>query len=300
MSERSLMSMTGFVSESFELAGKGGERLVYTLEIKTLNARFCEVSCRLPSGLSTLEQKIISYLKKKLIRGKVYVTIRSGADGGLNEEISPAIETVRGYLKAAEEVKSVCGISGNLTITDILSLPHVFVFEHQPMSKEQIDAFFQAFTNAVDRLIVTRIQEGEQLYNDLHERFRSCAKAIKIIGDAALSMIDIKKQKVSKLLAVVEHGDMQAKIQLEELYRVLDKIDVHEEVTRFTGHLEVVEKVLESDRREKGRRLDFILQELMREVNTITAKCSSLTISSTAVDVKVDLEKAREQIQNIV
>ena len=110
----------------------------------------------------------------------------------------------------------------------------------------------------------------------------------------------IKKKQVEQVRIEVEQGDELAKIRLEELYRMLDKIDVHEEIVRFKSHLSAFEATVQDESVDKGRRLDFTLQELMRETNTITAKCSSSAIGSIAVDIKVELEKAREQTQNIV
>ena len=113
-------------------------------------------------------------------------------------------------------------------------------------------------------------------------------------------MIQTVKNNIAEKIALVEKGDELAKLQLEDLYGVLNKIDVHEEITRFQSHLKSIDSLFANERREKGKRLDFILQELLRETNTTMAKCSNYDISSMCVDIKVELEKAREQVQNIV
>ena len=112
-------------------------------------------------------------------------------------------------------------------------------------------------------------------------------------------MTDYKK-RVDETLPKAQGGDEQAQAKLEDLYAMLNKIDVSEEITRFHSHLKAVQELLAADKLEKGKRFDFTIQELLRETNTTAAKCSSFAISSKAVDIKVALEKAREQVQNIL
>ena len=108
------------------------------------------------------------------------------------------------------------------------------------------------------------------------------------------------KQQVDQHLVLVEKSDELAKLKLQDLYAMVNKADIHEEITRFKSHLASVDTLLKSKEIDKGKRLDFILQELLRETNTVMSKCSDFDISSLGVDIKVELEKAREQVQNIV
>jgi uncharacterized protein (TIGR00255 family) len=295
-----LASMTGFSATTAELTTKEESPLILFIEIKSLNSRFFEISNRLPSGLSHLEHKLVSILKKKLIRGRVFLNIRVGAQGVLLEKIVPSVETAKGYLDAAEFIKKQCNLSGDISLADLLNFPDVFVFEKGILTQEQEQEFMNVFEQCVQEIIKSRQAEGENLRDDLQRCFASCKEKIDQVDILAIEVLEKKKEEISTTRTAADEGDEQARVHLEELYKMIDKIDVHEEVIRFKSHLNAIEKIVGDEQLDKGRRLDFTLQELMREINTVTAKCSSYPISTVAVDIKVELEKAREQAQNIV
>ncbi len=153
----------------------------------------------------------------------------------------------------------------------------------------------------IDELIEMQTKEGQALKKDIIARVAIIDKEIKAIEIAFEALMISQKQKVNEGLAGLEKDASKfAEMQKDALYAILDKIDVHEEIVRFKNHLKTLLISLESQEIEKGKRIDFILQELSREINTITAKCSDAAISSHAINIKVELEKAREQTQNIV
>ena len=135
---------------------------------------------------------------------------------------------------------------------------------------------------------------------ELESIFKACQKNIKKITELSAKLILEQKKLVTKTALAAEAGDEQARIKLEELYASLNRMDVAEEISRFSSHLSSVADLLQIKQIDKGRRFDFILQELLRETNTIASKCANYSMSSCAVDIKVDLEKVREQVQNIV
>ncbi len=292
--------MTGFSSKAVSIDAPKAGKVSLSIEMKTINSRFFEMVCKLPGALNSLEVKIQRLLQKKLRRGRLYLSVRFAEDNEAFESINPSLKHAEGYLKAAEQIKNAFGVKGELEITDLLQMPSMFVStrtELDPGDEKQILAVVET---VADLLLQARREEGDQLYNDLLKRFALCKEKMNEVKKLSDSLMDSIKKSIDEKLALAEGGDEVAKLQLEDLYAALNKADVHEEITRFNSHLQGVDALFKSDKVEKGKRLDFMLQELLRETNTTMAKCSNFDISSVCVDIKVELEKAREQTQNIV
>ena len=204
------------------------------------------------------------------------------------------------YLSAIEKIKNRFKIKGDLVISDILKLPNVLISEKSEISQKTEEELLQIIKNITDHLIESRTSEGENLKKDLDKRFSICSQKMDQIKILFNKLMKKQKESIKKTVILSKNGDEEAKLKLDELYSTLNKIDIHEEIIRFKSHLESIKKVMKDDFVEKGKRMDFILQELVRESNTVLAKCSSFDISSISVDVKVELEKAREQTQNLV
>lgn len=295
-----LTSMTGFGTKTIELALKKGGSISVSVEIKSLNSRFFEATCKLPSSLGHLEVDIINLCKKKMVRGRVFLTIRIAGDGAILETLVPTYKSIEAYLDIAKNIKKKYKVSGELTISDLITLPNVFSFEKEALAQKEEAAILAAVDGALDALHKTRLVEGKTLMVELEAIFKACQKNIKKITDLSVKLIAEQKKIVTKTTLQAEAGDEQARIKLEELYSTLNRMDVAEEISRFSSHLTSVAEVLQVKQLEKGKRFDFILQELLRETNTIASKCANFSMSSCAVDIKVDLEKVREQVQNIV
>ena len=295
-----LVSMTGFSSTTCSLTLQNGKTLSFTVELKTINTRFFEALCKLPSALSHLEIKIISLLQKKLIRGRVYLTVHVEGGRDALDAIAPAVNVAQGYVAAARALKEQLGLAGELSISDLVQLPDVFVAEKKVLQATDEEIILKTIDQVSDQLMQVRIEEGKTLEVDFEKIFTMCATKINEITEHAARLIQQKKDAVAQCEALSQGGDDVAKAQLIEHYAMLNKVDVHEEITRFNSHLSSIRAFFKTPQVEKGKRLDFVLQELLRETNTIMAKCSSYDISSVGVDIKVELEKAREQVQNII
>lgn len=295
-----LTSMTGFGTKTIELNLKKGGSISVQVEIKSLNSRFFEATCKLPSSLGHLEVDIINLCKKKMVRGRLFLTIRIAGDGAGLETLVPAYQAIESYLEVAKVIKKKYKTSGELVISDLINLPNVFSFEKEVLTQKEEAAILAAVDGALDVLHKTRLVEGKTLMGELEIIFKACQKNIKKITDLSTKLIAEHKKLVAKTALAAEAGDEQARIKLEELYATLNRMDVAEEISRFSSHLTSVAEVLQAKQIEKGKRFDFILQELLRETNTIASKCANFSMSSCAVDIKVDLEKVREQVQNIV
>ena len=279
---------------------KSAGRVSLAIEVKAVNSRFFEAVCKLPSLLSALEVSINSILQRSLLRGRVYLTIRLGRENEAFESIALSEPALQGYVAAAQAIKEKFGVQGELTLHDLMQMPNVFVAERSELSLEEETAVLDLIKQAAKKLNATRREEGSTLQQDIDMRLQLCSKKVEEIKLAFEQLMIEQKKLIVQYLEPAQNGDEQAKAQLENAYSVLNKIDINEEVTRFKSHLSSVQSFLNIEQVEKGKRLDFILQELMREVNTMMAKCSNYQISSAAVDIKVELEKIREQIQNIV
>lgn len=295
-----ITSMTGFASKAVTILEHDGEHCTLDIEIKTFNSRFCEPTCKLPGTLNSCEMDVVQRLKSRLHRGRIYCTVRINSFGALLEKMVFSPTRVQEYLSAVEALREKHGLRGDVDVQTMVALPNIFTTEKAQLPPEAIGKFLAGIDEAIDQVVSVRQQEGASLSKDFDTRFGNCTRLIASIEKATKALIEKHKEGLGELQQKVHDGDEDAKALLSEKYAALDKMDVHEEIVRFCSHLEAVEKHLASDAREKGRRLDFILQELMREINTIMSKCSNYGISADAVDVKVELEKAREQIQNIV
>ena len=303
-----ITSMTGFSSAIITLpikdATTGAEQDVQlSLTLKTLNSRFFEANCRLPMSLSFLETELIKFFKKEFHRGTIQFTIYMSSPSSLTGVIEPALSTVRGYLTALETIKKECNLEGDITIRDLVTLNNIFETKETPLSKGTIEQLWKEIKALTERCSETRIQEGKSLEKDLRERARLIHTYINELEPRAHAVVVAKKKHLLENLRTLlkdVSSELTAESQISATYNQLERIDIHEELVRFNTHLDTLEKIISSKDVSKGKKLDFTLQELFRETNTIASKCSDAVISGLAISIKVELEKAREQTQNIV
>jgi len=293
--------MTGFSSKTICLPINKKEKIQFLIEIKSVNSRFFETTCKLPSALNHLEISIIQKLKSELIRGRVYFSIRPEEENAAFETIRPSMNIIQSYIDAVKEIKTKFKISGDISVGDVLHLPDVFVNKKTVIDQKLEKEILKQVDLVTIDLLKSRAAEGKNLQKDLEKRFYICEQAILKVDNLFQDLMKKYKVQIQEVnLLPKETSDEQIKLKLDELYSILNKIDIHEEIIRFKSHISRISKALKEKEIEKGKRLDFILQELLREANTILAKCSDSQISSIVVDIKVELEKAREQAQNIV
>jgi len=292
--------MTGFSSDHVDIKLSKDRSISLVIELKTLNTRFFESSIRLPGTLSFMETDLISRLKSKLIRGRTFLTICPVKSGHGFEDIVPSLKAAQSYVDAVESIRKETAVSGSLTVSDLVVLPNVFSSEKATISETAQKSIFAAVDQVADVLMIRRRAEGKDLERDLKKHFDSCQRHVKTIKIIADQLMKDHKEKVAHVQTLAQEDDVQATTQLEDLYMMLNKIDINEEITRFKSHLASAREIIANNQMDKGKRLDFTLQELLRETNTIASKCSNFKISTAAVDIKVDLEKAREQTQNIL
>ncbi len=294
-------SMTGFASKNFAIALSPEAQAQITLSIKSLNSRFFETTFKLPYALSNLETELMQRSKAKLKRGHVFFTINMTNPNIFKAGVEPSLPVVHSYVAAAEKIKQKFGIDGELTISDIVDLPNVFSIEEVSIDETLRSTILEETELVLDALVAVRAEEGARIVKDIQYRANKLADAITLVEQNSKAVIEARREKIKQELAALGVNlDTTAEAQRALLFTEITKMDVTEEIVRFKSHLQAIKNLLASDELEKGKRLDFTIQELNRETNTIASKSADATIAALAINIKVDLEKMREQTQNIV
>lgn len=294
-------SMTGFASKTFALTANTHHNAQITVHIKTLNSRFFEAQMKVTHVFSHLETKISSLLKNNLKRGFVTISLYADNKNLFKGSVQADMSTVQSYVNAIQEIQKECMLPGTVTINDIIHLANVFASNDLPLDEAVEQEILEHVAQVIASVLESRALEGAALGKDLQERIALMDSEIKHIETRAQILLAEQKEKVSTLNAqTLTETDPQSEARKTMLYTTLDKMDIHEEIVRFKNHLKNLVDQLNAPTIEKGKRLDFTLQELAREINTISAKCADGILGTHAINIKVELEKAREQAQNIV
>ena len=265
-------------------------------EIRSVNHRYSEISIRLPEELRPLEQKIRDHISGKIKRGKIECNIRIEKHNAYDESLSINQDLLKNIIEAAKRINSDLSTSAPLDSLDLLRWPGVL--EKSTLDVEEIGKLlFPLVKEAIDIVIDTRQREGEKIKKMLTDR---CTKIKEIISNVKKQIPDILKNYRKKLIQrVQEISDELDNDRLEqELLFLSQKADIEEEIDRLGAHVDEVVRVI--DRKEPiGRRLDFLMQEMNRESNTLGSKSNHIYTSNASVELKVVIEQMREQIQNI-
>lgn len=265
-------------------------------EIRSVNHRYSEISIRLPEELRPLEQKIRDHISGKIKRGKIECNIRIEKHNAYDEALSINQDLLKNIIEASKRINSDLSTSAPLDSLDLLRWPGVL--EKSTLDVKEIDKLlFPLVNEAIDIVVDTRQREGEKIKKMLTDR---CTKIKEIINNVQKQIPDILKNYRKKLTQrVQEISDEIDNDRLEqELLFLSQKADIEEEIDRLGAHVDEVVRVI--DRKEPvGRRLDFLMQEMNRESNTLGSKSNHIYTSNASVELKVVIEQMREQIQNI-
>ena len=302
--------MTGFATSTAEIALSNNGNMILSMSIKSLNSRFFELTCKLPSILSNLEIPIQRLLQKQLHRGHVFFHIQIVNQDLLQESVSPSIHTIQNYLDAIEIIQKQFNLTDKVSLAQILQLPNALQNNAIELNEAVENGILQAVMQLSIQLIETQKTEGTLLAIDIKEQLASMHIKIAKIQHLSVELIKDKKETLKNVMtSLLEFPTEQEQKSPEQclletkkstlLYEI-EKIDINEETVRFNSHLTNLGSQFETEETAKGKKIDFIIQELNREINTIAAKCSNIAISSLAIDIKSELEKAREQAQNII
>ncbi|MCG2711937.1 MAG: YicC family protein [Candidatus Omnitrophica bacterium] len=290
-----IKSMTGF--------GKGVvdfKDARISVELKTFNHKFFELSCKLPQNLQPIEEQIKKEIKKKVRRGKLYLWVNCEQTYDKSLDIKLDEKKLKRYYTLLKNAKKKFNLKGDITLSQILSLPEVIISEPKKENKKILwRSTFNALEKAINKLISMRRKEGAALNKELLLRVSNITKSVLRIKIFLPKEINKYKQNLKRKVgkAYDKNGVLRERIETD-VALFAKNCDITEELTRISAHLVNFKNTLKSPN-EVGKVLDFIAQELHRETNTVGSKSSDFQISKEVIFIKGEVEKIREQVQNI-
>lgn len=290
-----LRSMTGFGRE--RAAFDEREILV---EIRSVNHRFYEFTARTPRAYGYLDEKLKSLLGGKITRGKVEVSVYIYNKEGVNADITVNKEIAHGYLDALRTAAPELEVQDDLKLSDIMRLPDLFTVVKTQENEEQVwEQVKQTAESALEKFVEMREVEGVKMHDDIASRLGFIEQMVKSVEERSPKVNDLYREKLyTKLTELLKDRNIDDSRVLTEAAIFSEKTAVDEETVRLHSHIAQFRTLINSSE-PVGRKLDFLVQEMNREVNTTGSKCSDLEITKTVVDLKSEIEKIREQIQNV-
>lgn len=290
-----IKSMTGF--GRYEVAENNRK---FTVEMKSVNHRYLDVNIKMPKKLNFFETAIRTELKKYISRGKVDIFITYEDFSESNTSVRYNREVAAEYLKYLDQMAEEFQLDNDVRVSTLSKYPEVFTMEEQTIDEEELwKELEKAIAGASEGFVRTRITEGEHLKEDLIGKLNGMLKLVDFISERSPQILaeyhEKLTEKVRELLADTQIDESRL---LTEVAILADKICVDEEVVRLRSHIETTKNTL-IEGGSIGRKLDFIAQEMNREANTILSKANDLLVSNCAIELKTEIEKVREQIQNI-
>lgn len=288
-------SMTGFGRAEASVDGRD-----IVCEIRSVNHRFFEVNCRVTRGFNFLDEKIKTYLKEKINRGKIDVFISLSQKDDTECIVKVNKSLAAGYINALKSLCEEYNIIDDISVSSISGYSDIFQIHKTPEDEDEVwNSVKQVVDIAVDGFLKMREAEGERLKADVVSRSQRILTIVEDIELTAPSRIkryeERLKERITELLGNADYDEQRV---ITEVAVFADKIAVDEETVRLRSHLIQLHNILESDG-EIGRKIDFIIQEMNREANTIGSKANDSDIAHKVVEIKAEIEKIREQIQNI-
>ncbi len=272
----------------------------FTVEIKTVNHRYLDVNIKMPKTLNFFESAIRMELKNYISRGKVDVFVAYEDNSENTAVIRYHKEVAEEYLRCLEQMSEDFGLDNDVHVSALSKYPEVLTLEENSVDEEELwKELKKAVDGAAKMLVETRITEGERLKSDLMQKLDGMLKLADFVAERAPEVVseyqDRLKEKVRDLL---EDTTVDESRLMTEVAIFADRVCVDEEIVRLRSHIEATRVAL-SEGGPVGRKLDFIAQEMNREANTILSKANDLELSGCAIEMKTEIEKIREQIQNI-
>lgn len=287
-------SMTGY--------GRGeaqNEQVKVFAEIKTVNHRFCEYTIRMPRQLLVLEEKVKKKANEYIRRGRVEIFITVEGESLVSKNVKIDWDLADQYVRLMDEVKGKYNLESSITLQDMLQLESIFLTEEVPTVPVNLETLLmESIKVALENLKHMRVQEGRELAQDLQNQLKKLAKIIEEVKNYAPSVVEQYKSRLAIKLSELTDGLIEDSRIVTEAAIFADKCDINEELTRLESHVQQFSGTLENAE-PIGRKLDFIVQEMNREVNTIGSKANDSTITKEVVEMKSLLEKLKEQVQNI-
>ena len=290
-----MISMTGYGKSKLEINGRS-----YSVEIKSVNYRYLDISVRLPRNISFYENDIKKLISSKVSRGKIDVFVEytnytnEGKDVVINKDLAKL------YIKELKELAQEENMSDTIRITEITKMPDVLQLKNNEGENDVIlKELTECVTEAVNNFVEMRTIEGNKIKADLQNRLNNIKKLVADISKNTSGLIEEYVVKLRERIKEILKSDVVDETRLsQEIVIFADKSTVEEELTRLDSHINQFEKLINEDG-AIGKKLDFIIQEMNREANTTASKSVKLEITNDVIEIKTELEDIREQIQNI-
>ena len=290
-----IKSMTGYGRAVETVNGRE-----FTVELRSVNNRYLDCSVKMPRSVSFAEEAVKQAVKTAVSRGKVDVFISVKSENSDDTKISLNAAVLEGYLSAMRQMVADYGVRDDISVSNVSRLPEVFTVEKPEVDEEQLKAdLMSVVAKALEGYNAMRVTEGKALDADLRSRGNTILELVsQVEAGNSQTVIDYRTRLENKLKEVLANTAIDESRILTEAAIFADKVAVDEETVRLRSHLEQMNTMLTSGG-AVGRKLDFLLQEMNREANTIGSKCTDVRLARIVVDIKAELEKIREQTQNI-
>lgn len=288
-----IRSMTGFGRAKYDIDGRQ-----YIVEIKSVNNRYCDISVKIPRAISYLEEKVKSEASKIVSRGKVDVFIAFYNNSTKGRSIKFNSELAGIYIKELKKIAEKNGISDNIHVTEISKFPDVLLVENDEDEELIWSELSIPLKEALEKYTKMKEQEGSKLYEDISNRINNIENIVEKISANSTRLIQdyiVKLETRIKELMNTENID-ENRLAMETVIYA-DKSSVEEEITRLKSHITQFRNLINEN--TSGKKIDFLIQEMNRETNTIGSKSASIDITNMVINIKTELEDIREQIQNI-
>ena len=290
-----IRSMTGFGRGKFENEGRE-----YTVEIKSVNHKYSDISIKLPRQISYLEENVRKEVSKRIARGKIdiFITMQDFSEKGKSIKINKEIAKV--YISELRDLANETGISSNIDVIDISKFPEVLNISNEENEEIYWTELSEALNIALDKFVAMREIEGNKICDDFKVRMARIKEKVSNISDFSAGLVEEYIVKLNTRVKELMKTDIIDENRLaQEIVIFSDKSSIQEELTRLDSHISQFLDLVNNANGPIGKKCDFIIQEMNREVNTIGSKANSMDISKGVIELKTEIEDVREQIQNI-
>ncbi len=289
-----IYSMTGY--------GKGqaeNGKIRTDVEVKTVNSRYLEIGLKFPSSLANKEYELREFIKTKIKRGKLSVLIQIKRNGNEDDNLSVSKEKLKNYISVIKELKKAAKITEKIKLEHLLYNKDIFEISELEFSEAEFELVKKALDKALSELMKMKKNEGNELAKDLKKRIDIIEQRLKNVEEESGKSVEEYFEKLKeRVKLLVNDASIDSDRLLLELAIIADKAEITEECVRLRSHIKFFLESLENDS-DPGRKLNFLCQEMNRETNTISSKTISTAITHNTVFIKEEIEKIREQIQNI-
>lgn len=289
-----IKSMTGYGRGKYEIEGRN-----YTVEIKAVNHKYSDISIKMPRSLSFLEEKVKKAVLNQISRGKIDVFVTFSNDSGKGKEVKINKELAKIYINEIMSLKEETNLNSNIDIMEVIKLPDILVLENKEDENLLWAELNLALQMALNSFVEMRKEEGSIIAKDISDRIRLISEKIEKISTLSTGLVEEYIVKLEERIKELLNVDIVDQTRLaQEIVIYSDKCSIQEELTRLRSHIEQFSSFLQKEE-PIGKNMDFLIQEMNRETNTIGSKANKLEITRLVVEIKTIIEDIREQIQNI-